>query len=100
MYLLILNIKNQVIDKYLISKGSYNSVLVTSADIITPVLKADGRNFALAHNHPSGSVEPSEEDIVFSKKIQKACEIVGLSFVDNLIYTPTDFFSFKQKGIL
>ncbi len=100
MYLLILNIKNQIINKLLLVKGSYNSLVCTPADVFTPVLKENGRNFVIAHNHPSGDVSPSKEDIIFTHKIAKACEYVGLNFLDHIIYTPDDFYSFKKNGII
>lgn len=100
MYLLVLNIKNQVIDKYLIAKGGYNMVMCTPADILRQVLQAGGQNFIVAHNHPSNSVEPSQEDIIFTKKVEKASQIVGLNLLDHLIYTPEKFYSFKKNGII
>jgi DNA repair protein RadC len=100
MYLLVLNIKNKVINKYLIAKGSYNIILCSPADIFTPILKADGRSFVLAHNHPSGDIKPSQEDTIFTKKINECSKLMGVSFIDHIIYTPTEYYSFKKQGII
>lgn len=100
IYLLVLNTKNQLIDKYLIAKGGYNLIIVKPSDVFAQVLRANGRNFVLAHNHPSGDCTPSSEDITFTKKIEKASECMGLSFIDHLIYTTNDYYSFKKNGLL
>lgn len=100
MYLLVLNIKNKIINKYLIAKGSYNCLMSTPSDIFSMILKADGRNFVLAHNHPSGDTTPSTEDIEFTKKVSKASEIMGLNFIDHIIYTPDNYYSFRASGII
>ena len=100
MYLLCLNIKNKVIEKILLAKGGYNTIITTAADIIGKVLKNDSRSFILAHNHPSMDTEPSKEDIIFTKKIQKAAEIMGLSFLDHIIYSHDDYYSFKKNNLI
>ena len=100
MHLLILNVKNQIIDKILISKGTYNSVMVTPLDIIRPLMLMAGNNFILSHNHPSGDVSPSEEDINFTSKIMKATKVVGLNMLDHVIYGSDNHYSFKKNGLM
>lgn len=100
VYILILNTKNQVIDKHLVSKGGINTTLITPAEILRPIFLTNGNSFIIAHNHPSGSIEPSEEDIIFTRKIKKASEVCGLSLLDHVIYTSTSFYSFKKKDLL
>lgn len=97
-----MNIKNKVIIKKDIALGGYNTLMCTPADIFIPLLKVNARNFVLIHNHPSADSTPSQEDIVFTKKVQKAAEYVGLSFIDHLIVTTNkeDYYSFKKNGIL
>ncbi len=53
MYLLIMDIKNRVIEKHLVLKGGYNQLLLKPADIFRPLLMNGGDHFILAHNHPS-----------------------------------------------
>jgi len=98
--LIICNIKNVVL-KTLIAKGSYNKIMVKPADIFRPVLIAGGNSFLLLHNHPSDGVpEPSEEDIQFTSKINKASTIVGLTMLDHIIFTNDKYYSFKKEGLL
>jgi DNA repair protein RadC len=100
MHLLILDTKNRVIEKVLIAKGTHNCLCVTPADILHPVLFSAGRHMILAHNHPSGNVAPSEEDIRFTKKVIKAAQLLGIQFLDHLVYSNSEFYSFKIHGLL
>ncbi len=100
MYLLMMDTKNAIIDKYLIAKGAGNSVIVTPSEVIRPLLLTNGNRAILAHNHPSGDITPSEDDIVFTKKIKKAFDILGLALLDHVIYSSDEHYSFKKKGLL
>ncbi len=102
MYLLIMDVKNQVLEKHLVLKGGYNQLLLKPADIFRPLLMNGGGQFILAHNHPSGDHKPSEDDLIFTRKIKKAAEILGVSFLDHVIYTgdPGKFYSFKKEGLI
>jgi DNA repair protein RadC len=100
LYVLIMNNGFNVIDKVLIAKGTHNAMIVTPKDILTPVLLASGCNIILAHNHPSGDTQPSEDDIVFTRKVMKACEVMGIALADHIIYTSKDYLSFKKEGLM
>jgi len=54
----------------------------------------------IAHNHPSGEVTPSEDDLVISKRLVKVGEILGIELIDHLVVTTTGFTSFKKKGLI
>jgi len=100
MYILILNTKNTVIEKHLVSKGGMSSMLITPAEIFRPIFLTNGNKFILAHNHPSGQCEASIEDIEFTIKIKKASEICGLQLLDHVIYSSDSFKSLKKEGLL
>lgn len=92
-----MDVKNRVIIKKEISRGTYNSLACDPADIFIPLLKTNARHFIIAHNHPSGNVEPSPEDVKFTIKLQTAAKFVGLEFLDHLIIAGDNFYSFKQE---
>lgn len=100
MHILILNIKNQIIEKYLVAKGNYNTLLIKPIDIIRPVIMTAGNNIIIVHNHPSGDSSPSEEDINFTKKMKKGCDVVGINILDHVIYTDENHYSFKKNELL
>ena len=100
MYLITLNTKNKIIEKTLISKGAHNTLMITPMEIFRPLMLSNGNNFIIAHNHPSGDTQPSEEDITFTRKIKKASEIMGCNLLDHLVYSDTEYYSFKSEGLL
>ena len=51
----------------------------------------------MAHNHPSGNTDPSEEDLVITKRLVEAGKIMGIEIVDHIIVTNSDYLSFKEK---
>ena len=53
----------------------------------------------LAHNHPSGDPEESREDIVFTERVHKAAQLLGVKFLDHIIYTDTEYNSLKLKKV-
>jgi len=55
-------------------------------------------NFVLAHNHPSGNVEPSHEDIVLTKNIKEVARLFGYHLLDHIIFANTGYYSFADKG--
>lgn len=100
MWIIGMDIKNQVIYKKEIVKGGYNIIIATPAEIFVPLLKCNARNFIIIHTHLSDGVEPSEEDIIFTKKITKGCEYVGLNMLDHIIVTEKDSYSFKKNNLI
>jgi DNA repair protein RadC len=100
LYCLILNIKNKVIEKHLVCKGTHNALYIQPVDVIRPVLLTNGSRILLAHNHPSGEVSPSEDDIAFTRKIEQACKLMGIELLDHVVYSDNEYYSFKKQGIL
>ena len=101
-YLLIMDTKNQIIEKHLVCKGNYNTLHIAPAEIFRSLLMNGGKNFIIAHNHPSGDSEPSEEDIIMTRKIKNAAEILGVCLLDHIIYTGDEknYYSFKKNDLL
>ncbi len=54
----------------------------------------------LAHNHPSGDPEPSEDDLEITKRLVESGKIMGIEVVDHIIVVKNSFFSFKEKGLI
>jgi len=100
MYILIFDTKNQIIEKHLIAKGGYNTLMMKPAQIFRKVLITGGDSFIIAHNHPSGDVKPSEDDIVFTKKVLKGASLLGINFLDHIIYCNENHYSFKKENLL
>lgn len=100
MHILVVDCKNRVIKRVMVAMGSSNSVMVEPADLFRKVLMSGGSRFAVAHTHPSGDLNPSENDISFTRKVEKGAKLLGLTILDHLIYTSKEFYSFKKEGLM
>jgi len=101
MWVIGMNIKNDVHLKHLVAKGGYNALGCIPADFLVPALRANLRHTILVHNHPSGDTIPSNEDITFTAKAKKACDVVGVSLLDHIIITESGGYqSLKKMGVL
>jgi DNA repair protein RadC len=72
-----------------LTDGSADRSLIPVRDVLTSVLGIGGTSFAVAHNHPSGSLIPSPEDTEVTMKLREAAAIVGVRFLDHVILTET-----------
>ena len=92
-----LDTKNNAIGAFLISKGSVNLTSINVTDIIKRAILCNSKRIIIAHNHPSGSTEPSKHDIVATKKINDACNLMGIDFLDHLIIGDKQFKSIIEQ---
>lgn len=99
--IMLLNNANRVKGIYEISKGGITGTLVDCRILFGVALKSMATAIILAHNHPSGKLEPSMADRTITVKIQKAAEFLDIKVLDHLIISPfSDYFSFAEEGIL
>lgn len=99
-YILLLNYSNELLGYHLVSIGGKTTTVVDVTNILMIALKTNSSGILLAHNHPSGTNYPSEEDTVMTSKIKKACETVGLRFYDHIVIAPEDYYSFMDNGLM
>lgn len=82
---LVCDASNRLKHTVVVSEGSIDRSLVPVREILNAVLRHDGRSFALAHNHPSGSPEPSAADERLTSAVREAAKVVGLRFLGHLV---------------
>lgn len=97
---LLLDIKNYMIGFNVVSVGTLNYVIVHPREVFKPAIISNAASIILAHNHPSGNPEPSDEDIRITKKLKDAGELLGIDVLDHVIIGDRDYFSFIDKGML
>lgn len=95
-----LDSRNQEIKREIISVGSLNASLVHPREVFEPAVKNLAAQVILAHNHPSGDTDPSEEDLEMTKRLVEAGKILGIEVVDHIIVTKNSFLSFKEKNLI
>lgn len=99
--ILLLNRANRVLGFYNASKGSNCGTVVDAKLIFTAALKGNASAIILAHNHPSGNKQPSQQDIDLTKRLIKAGEVLDITVLDHLILTPEDgYFSFADESMM
>ena len=95
-----LDSRNQEIKQETISIGSLTANLVHPREVFEPAIKNSAAHIIMAHNHPSGDPEPSEDDLLITKKLAQAGEILGIEVLDHIIVGQKGYFSFKEKGLI
>ena len=97
LWLIMLNTQNNIISTIEVSKGKHNSMMIDPKEIFIHLIKNGSPNFIIAHNHPSFTLKPSEEDLIMTRKVLKGSKLLGLQFLDHLIFTDKDFHSFRHN---
>ena len=97
---LYLNARYTLEHKEVLAMGSLNQTLIYPRDVFLPIKQYPVSSLILVHNHPSGNPQPSEEDIVFTKRIRAGAELLGIELADHMILTKDDAFSFREHGMM
>ena len=96
-----LDTKNHVIGMEMISKGTLNASLVHPREVFKGALLANAHALILAHNHPSGDVEPSNADKMVTKNLVDAGKLLNVEILDHVIIgSKGGYFSFSESSIL
>ena len=95
-----LDSRNQEIKREIISVGTLNANLVHPREVFEPAIRHLAAQIIIAHNHPSGDPEPSEDDIEVTKRLVEAGRILGIRINDHIIVCKNKFVSFKDKQLL
>lgn len=99
-WLLLLNQAAKVIDKARISLGGIDQTTVDVRSVMREAILLRATQIAVVHNHPSGNLKPSNEDMNITNKIKKAADMLNIRLIDHVIVTDGKFFSFHDHGLL
>ena len=95
-----LDTRNKIISREIVSIGTLNTSVVHPREIFRTAIIRNACSIILAHNHPSGNVKPSNEDIEVTRKLKKAGVILGIELLDHLIVSREDYYSFEDENEL
>lgn len=95
-----LDAKNRVIDTEVLFEGTLTASSVYPREVVQAALGQHAAALIFAHNHPSGDPRPSQEDIVITRKLVFACEIMGIRTHEHLIIGDNQTFSFADQGYI
>lgn len=99
-YILFLNRANRLISCEQISTGGYKGTVVDAKLVFKRAIDLKSEAIVLAHNHPSGTLRPSDEDISLTKSMKEMGKLLQIIVIDHLIFTDFGYFSFSDNGIL
>jgi DNA repair protein RadC len=95
-----LNTQNQVIEREVVSIGTLNASLIHPREVFEPAIKHLAAQIIIAHNHPSGSLEASQEDLAVTKRLVSAGRLLGIDVLDHVVVASKGYLSFKEKNLL
>jgi len=98
--ILLLNRANRVLGVYNVSKGGVSGTVADAKVIFGVALKCNSSAIVLAHNHPSGSLRPSDADIKLTKTLVEAGKLLDIQVLDHIIITASNYFSFADEGLI
>ncbi|RIV17246.1 DNA repair protein RadC [Alicyclobacillaceae bacterium I2511] len=96
---LILDTKHKVRRIQTVSIGSLDASILHPREILKVAILGNASGIILGHNHPSGDPEPSPEDEIISQRLAKACQLMGIDFLDHLILGDGGVVSLKERGL-
>jgi DNA repair protein RadC len=98
---LYLNRANRVISYQKLSRGGISGVVADIEIIVATASKALAKGVIIAHNHPSGNLKPSQEDIKLTQNLKQALKLIDISLLDSLIVTPQNaYYSLADEGLM
>lgn len=99
-WVIYLNTACKVLDEQLIGRGGNDFTPVDVRIILRYALQVKAHSMILMHNHPSGTLVPSQPDKILTAKINDAAKIMDIRVNDHLIFTDQSYYSFKDEGLL
>lgn len=95
-----LDSRNNEIVNQVVSVGTLNASLVHPRNIFESAIQHNAAQVIIAHNHPSGDCEPSEDDLEITKRLVEAGKILGIEVIDHIIVVKDNFLSFKERKLI
>lgn len=95
-----LDARNAEIKRETVSIGTLNYNIVHPREVFEPAVRNLAASIIVAHNHPSGNLEPSDEDIALTRRLAQAGKLLGIELLDHVIVSKEGFKSLKEKGLL
>lgn len=91
---------SHLIEKRVVSIGTLNQSLVHPREVFADAVTDRAAGIIIAHNHPSGQLEPSGEDLRVTRRLKEVGEIMGIELLDHVILTKEGFLSLREEGML
>ena len=100
LVVIMLNGAHEVIGTVVATIGLLNRTIVHPREVFSEPLKQRAAAIAIAHNHPSGNVEPSEDDKDVTSRLKKCGDILGIRILDHIVFSDQKYYSFLEHGLM
>ncbi len=100
LVVVLLNGAHEAIGTFVATIGLLNKTIVHPREVFAPAISKRAAAVAIAHNHPSGNIEPSNDDKEVTVRLNEAGQILGIKLLDHLVFTEDRFYSFLEHGLL
>ncbi len=97
---LLLSARHECVAIETVSIGSLNASIVHPREVFRPAVLAAAASIIVAHNHPSGDPEPSEEDVSITRRLAQVGELLGIGLLDHLVIAKRGVVSLRERGLL
>ena len=97
---LFLDVQNRLITEETLFKGTLDRSTVYMREFVKKILNYNAKSIIMVHNHPGGSLKPSQADIALTRKVRDTLENIETRLLDHLIISEKGYFSFLESGIL
>lgn len=92
--------QSKVIEKRVVHIGTLNQSLVHPREVFRPAILDNAAGIIIAHNHPSGTLEASREDVQITQRLKEVGKLVGISLLDHVIISSKGYYSFSDEEML
>jgi len=99
-WVIYVNNSSRLLATYQVSKGGITSTVVDVRNVLKKALELNATHMILGHNHPSGTLKPSREDLLLTERLAAAGELMSIKLNDHLIITDGSYYSFRDEGDL
>ncbi len=97
---LLLDIRSNVLGQRVVYQGNVNSSVVRAAEVLRHAVLEAVPSIIICHNHPSQSPDPSPEDVLITRKLKQAADLLDIELLDHVVIGGKRFVSLKQKGLM
>ncbi len=97
---ILLNTKHEVLKTVDISHGGIDGTAALPSDVFRQAVREGAKAVVVCHNHPSGDPEPSRDDITLTKRLGEAAGLLGISFLDHIVFGDGRYVSLKERNLM